>query len=415
MDTVRRQPVAEAAPSTIDAWARGERLPRDDNLKIRRWMIDALAVRLLNHPHGLNVTRSGNVIQIASIEIGLRHVVVENAAGGGDAPGELTIQFAQGDADAVLLNGALSTSNGDLAGPNAGRWFFELQTRLDGWEQQIVDRASRKSDGEIDAALTVLGVLSSIDDRARSTPAEALAVMVRPNRPLDLHPEIKNLLTSPAVDKQRVAALTVVRDHLTQRKSTGLPSVFDAGAVLKDLVPASRRSEIPTSGPGVDLLMWRIVSERQSTTSRSAWAPVKNALNTITAQIGPTEDFAETVRVMDRFVTRGAAAGIFKDPDAHHQYDRLKATVTAANIARLRQLLKYHAVTTGPADVWQLAHDPTQMLRDMADFWTLCNRLLDAAQPGPDTDQDPGDVNSRGRLHTALRALADRLEGQANR
>jgi hypothetical protein len=414
-ETIAPQLTTVVSTTTVDAWAAGKILPRDDAAKIRRWMIDALHVRLLNHPHGLAVSRSLNVIRIASTDINLRHVVVENGAGGGEEPAELAIRFTQGDADAVLLKGILSAGRDDLVGPNAGRWFFDLQARLAAWEQEIVDYATPQPVGQIEAALTVLGVLSSVDDRPRTTPAEAIAVMIRPSRPPDLHPEIKSFLTHDRVEKQRADALTVVRDRLTQRKSTGDPSIFDAGAVLRELLPASRKNEIPATGAGVDTLMWRTVQDRQTAAAAAAWAPVKKALNAIIGQVAPSEDFAETIQAMDRFVDRANRAGIFRDPDASQQYRLLRTGMTTANIARLRQLLKYQDATVSPADLWQLAHDPTQMLSDMAAFWKLCNSLLASARTPEQSSSQSTDVNSRVRLHNALRVLADRLEGQAKR
>lgn len=405
-------PATPTTPSAIDAWSSGQPLPRDEALKIRRWMIETLAARLLNHPHGLNIYRSGNSLRIGSVEVGLAHVAVENAAGGGEPPDQLAIHFRQQDTDAVLLKGILSSTGGDLAGPNGGRWFLDLNARLTTWEREIVERAREHDTEQTRTALAVLGVLSSTDDRSPTSPAEAIAVMVRPQRPADLHPQVISFLGH--VERQRIDALTVVRDRLTQRKSTGLPTIFDAGAVLRELLPAARLGELPVR-PAGDPPIWRAVRDRQAAAAAAAWSPVKATLTSIAQQVGPGEDLTETLQVMERFVTNASRAGVFRDPDAPQQFSKLRGSLTPDRLTRLRQLLKHRDAATEPADLWHLAHDPTQLLNDTAAFWRLCDRLLLSMRTANPLDGSPAQAFDRKRLHAAFRTLAERLESQATR
>ncbi|WP_433082359.1 AAA family ATPase [Dactylosporangium sp. CA-052675] len=406
----RREP---AAASSVDAWARGEQLPSTDTVKIRRWIMNALTARLMNHAHGLHVSPRQRAVEVAGIEIGWRHIVIQNAAGGGEPAADLTIEFKQRDSDAVLLKGVLAAGGGDLLGPNSGRWWFDLQARLDDWENQIVQRASQTNPDEIVTALTVLGVLSSIDDRPRDTPAQALAVLIKPSRPDDLPPAIRTFLN--ATEKQRDDALGVVRARLTRRKAGGAPTIIDAAAVLSDLVTAARNRAIPATGPGVDTLEWRAVANHQREAARSAWTSIAGLLGAIAAVIAPTENMLETVEVMDRFVVRAAGDGVLGSPDARQQYDRLRAFITGSSVATHRKLTKIQMATLSPADLWLLNHDPSQGLRAMAEFWALCDRLLKAAEIRASSATETREGGGRTRLVGALRALADRLDEKSER
>jgi hypothetical protein len=406
----RREPAATT--SSIDAWARGDQLPSTDTQKIRHWIMNALTVRLMNHAHGLHVNARQRAVEVAGVEINWRHIVIQNAAGGGEPAADLTIEFKQRDSDAVLLKGVLAAGN-DLIGPNSGQWWFDLQARLDGWENQIVQRASQTNPDEISTALTVLGVLSSVDDRPRDTPAQALAVLINPSRPDDLHPAIRNFLK--ATEKQRDDAIGVVRALLTRRKAGGAPTIIDAAAVLPELVATARNRAIPTTGPGVDTLEWRTVAHHQQEAARLAWTPIAAELDAIAAVIVPTENMLETVEVMDKFVARAAGYGVLGSPDARQQYERLRATITASGVATHRKLAKIQMARLGPADLWLLNHDPSQDLRAMAEFWALCDKLLKAAETSAPSGSEPQEGSGRTQLVGALRALADRLDEKSER
>jgi len=406
---------APAQLSVIDLWVGGERLPNPDAPRIRKWILDALAARLQNGPHGLSVTRAASDIRVGSVVIKTSHVILKNAAGGGGAePESLTITFSPNDSDGVLLKGVLASTSGNLAGPNGGRWFFDMQNRLAALEAEVLERARQEAELGITEALAVLGVLSSVDDRVVESPADALAVMMRPRRPADINPGIVKFLA--AVERYRNDALTTVRDNLTQRKGAGAASIFDAGAVLRRLVSSARLTQLPDAdhaeaSTGIGLRGFR---ERQSAAADTLWAPILTTLGHIRAFVADGEDLPATVTVMDRFVEQAHRATALARPDAKESYDRLRSLITGERLSALRRLTKLAKTESDPASLWDLTQDPTPMINDMLAYWRLCDQLLRSLR---DTASHPSgpETYDRARLQRALRALADGLERQAKR
>jgi hypothetical protein len=408
-------PVAPApAPlHEIDAWVSGGQLGATTARTIRRWILDTLAARLQNGPHGLNVKRSGSDIRIGSLRIKLSNVLLgTRAAGGGSLPPDTpTIEFSSNDRDGVLLKGIFAAASGNLAGPNGGRWFFELQHRLAALEAEIVEQATRSARLEITPALAVLGVLSSVDGRKAESPSDALAIMIRPRRPRDINPEIVRFLNG--VERYRTSALTIVRDGLAQRKGDGAPSIFDAGAVLASLVPCARLAELPAehrdqAGLRISL---RGFHDRQRDAAEALWRPVRSTLGQINEYVAEGEDLHATLVIMDSFVAQAHRASALARPDAKDTYDGLRAQVAGESVSALRRLARLVRPTSDAASLWDLISDPLPMLRTVLSYWRLCDDLLRSLRDAAPSPSDLADTYDRARLQRALRALADTLEG----
>ncbi|HEY2196306.1 MAG TPA: ATP-binding protein [Mycobacterium sp.] len=408
-----------ARPSEIDLWVSGKRLASAP--KIRKWVLDALAARLQSAPTGFIVTRSGSEVRVGSVIIKTSSVVIrgETTGGGASLPNNLSIEFTCNDSDGVLLKGVLDAASGDLSGPNGGRWFFELQKRLATFEAMILGRAMRQAESEISDALAVLGVLSTVDNRAVETRADALAVLIRPKRPADINPGIVRFLSN--TDRQRTDALTILRDRLTQRKGHGAPSVFDAGAVFGDLLPAARLKQLPDAestakstadAGGINL---RGFDDRQRTDAVALWAPIRGLLRQIGSYVSEGEDLLAAAEVMDRFVRQAHRASAFSSPDAKTQYEHLRARITPDAMRNLRRLTKCANTDPDPASLWHLTRDPTSTLGDMLSYWRLCDQLLRSLRDVSDDRNGDGETYDRARLQRALRTLADCLEGQRTR
>jgi hypothetical protein len=414
VDTAEPVQPTPAKLSVIDLWVGGERLPSPAAGPIRKWILHALAARLQNAPNGLSVRRAATDMRVGAVMIKTSHVILENAAGGGGTPPEdLTISFSCNDSDGVLLKGVLAAASGNLAGPNGGRWFFDMQNRLAALEAEIVERARQEAETGTSEALAVLGVVSTVDGRTADSPAEALAVMMRPRRPNDINPEIVKFLST--VERHRTEALTIVRNSLTQQKGTGAPSIFDAGAVLGSLISSARLTELPDAGrtnasAGIGL---RVFRERQSTAADTVWAPIRTTLGQIDTYLTEGEDLQATVTVMDRFVEQAHRATALTRPDAKDIYERLRARVTGERLSALRRLTKLAKTASDPASLWDLTHDPTPMLNDMLSYWRLCDQLLRSLRETAPRPSGPSETYDRARLQQALRALADSLERQA--
>lgn len=400
----------QAAPHEIDRWVAGERLKGSTARIIRNWILDRLTASLQTGPHGLNVKRIRSAVQVAALKIFASNVILDNAAGGGGfAPEGPTIRFSCNDSDGVLLKGVLAAIAGDLAGPNAGRWYFDMHRRLAVLEADIRKRAAQGTKTGSRQALAVLGVLSSVDERPVNSPQDALAVMIRPRRPDDINPAIVRFLTS--VDKHRTSALIQLRDSLTQRKGDGAPSIFDAGAVLPHLVSSARLTQLPASlrdgtSLGVDLGKFH---EAQRAASQSLWSPVRVALEQIRQHVSDDEDLNATAAIMDRYVEQAHRAAALTKPDAKEAYRRLRERINDAQLSALRHLAKAAQSTADAASIWVLTHDPTSMLDDAQRYWRMCDSLLESLR---DTVATPTGVQAydRARLQRAFRALADILE-----
>jgi hypothetical protein len=398
--------------SEIDLWVGGGRLGAPTARTIRRWILDALAARLQAGPHGLSVKRVGSDIRVGALTIKLSNVLLDNAAGGGSTPPETpTITFSSNDRDGVLLKGILAAASGNLAGPNGGHWFFEVQHRLAALEAEILEQARQAATADLSPALAVLGVLSSVDSRKAESPAAALAIMIRPRRPNDINPGIVKFLDG--VERYRTSTLTVVRDSLTQRKGGGAPSIFDAGAVLGSLVPCARLNELPADlrdevGLRINL---RGFHDRQGTAAEALWAPVRSMLGQIAGYVGEGEDLHSTITILDRFVEQAHRASTLARPDAKDNYDRLRARIAGEQLTALRRLTRLARPTADAASLWDLPSDPIPMLTDMLSYWRLCDQLLRSLRDMPSSPSGLSDTYDRARLQRALRGLADTLEG----
>lgn len=410
-DTVGPVQPAPAPLSEIDLWVDGNRLRAQTAAPIRKWILDTLAARLQTGPYGLCVKRVGSDIRVGPVTIKISHIILDNAAGGGsEPPKSLVIKFAPNDSDAVLLKGVLAATSGNLAGPNRGRWFFEMQNRLASFEAEIVAQARQEAGSGVHPALAVLGVLSTVDHRNVESSTDALAVMIRPRRPDDINPGIVKFLD--AVERYRISALTIVRDSLTQRKGGGAPSIFDAGAVLGSLVQCARLTQLPAASrgnasDGIDL---RGFHDKQSAAADTLWAPVRNGLTQITTYVAEDEDLPATLTIMDSFVEQAHRATALTQADAKDTYERLRARINSEGLSTLRQLTRLAQSTPDPSSLWNLTHDPTPMLTDMLAYWRLCDSLLRSLRDAAQQSSRPSDTYDRARLQQALRALADTLE-----
>jgi len=336
---------------------------------------------------------------------------LERAAGGGSTPPETpTIRFSSNDRDGVLLKGILAATSGNLVGPNGGRWFFEIQDRLAALEAEIVEQATHAT-SETTRALAVLGVLSSVDSRKARSPSDALSIMIRPRRPDGINSGIVKFLSE--VERDRTAALTIVRNGLTQRKGNGAPSIFDAGAVLGSLAQCARLTELPTelrgeTGPRINL---RGFHEKQSSAAEASWTPVRSMLGQIGGYVAEGEDLHATLTIMDSFVEQAHRASALANPDAKDTYDRLRAQVTGEQVTALRRLTRLARPTSDAASLWDLASDPVPMLTDILNYWRFCDQLLRSLRDTAPSPSGLSDTYDRARLQRALRALADTLEG----
>ncbi|GAA0426082.1 hypothetical protein Acor_54710 [Acrocarpospora corrugata] len=406
------EPIPLAPMSEIDLWVSGGRMGASTAQKIRRWILDALAARLQTGPKGLNVKRAASNILVGPVTIKPSHVILENAAGGGSTPPEsATIKFSSNDRDGVLLKGVLAATSGNLAGPNSGRWFFEMQHRLAKLEAEIVEHARHEATSGVSSALAVLGVLSTVDSRNVESPAEALAVIIRPRRPNDINPGIVKFFDG--VERYRTSALTVVRDSLTQRKGSGAASIFDAGAVLTNLLPYARLTQLPVelhdeAGARINV---RGFHDRQSSAADALWTPIRSVLGQIGGYVAEGEDLHATLTMMDSFVEQAHRASALARPDAKDAYDRLRVRVTSEQLSALRRLTRLARSTSNAASLWDLASDPLPMLTDLLNYWRLCDHLLGSLRDTAPSPSGLSDTYDRARLQRALRALADTLEG----
>ncbi|HZO68702.1 MAG TPA: ATP-binding protein [Kribbellaceae bacterium] len=419
-DTIaeRAEPVPSVPPqvSELELWVAGKPLPGPIAGPIRKWILDGLAARLQSAPNGLTVKRAAGGIRVGSVVIKTSHVVLDNAAGGGSTPPEtLRIRFSPNDSDAVLLKGVLAAASGNLAGPNGGRWFFDIHNRLAALETEIVEQARQQAESGTAQALAVLGVLSTIDGRPADSPADALAVMMRPKRPNDINPGIVKFLDT--VERYRTWALTTVRDNLTQRKAGGAPSIFDAGAVLGSLVSSARLTQLPDAhrddaSVGMSL---RGFHEQQTSAAATLWAPIRTTLGKIGKYVAEGEDLQATAAIMDRLVQQAHRASALTRPDAKDTYEPLRARINGERLSALRRLTKLANSASDPASLWALTHDPAPMINDMLSYWRLCDQLLRSLRDTAPPPGGPAEVYDRGRLQQAVRALADSLEGLAKR
>ncbi|MBQ0903144.1 ATP-binding protein [Micromonospora sp. U21] len=405
-------PAAPAAASELDQWAGGRRMGASTAQKIRRWILDTLAARLQNGPHGLSVKRSASNILVGPVTIKPSHVIVENAAGGGSTPPDsLTITFSSNDRDAVLLKGVVAASSGDLAGPNGGRWFFEVQHRLARLEAEIVERARHEATSGIAPALAVLGVLSTVDDRSVDSPAQALAVMIWPKPSDDISPGVVKFLNE--VERYRTSALAVVRDSLTQRKGGGAPSIFDAGAILTELVRYARLTQLPAElrDEASARINVRGFHEKQSNAADTLWKPVRDSIGKIGQYVAEGEDLRGTLAIMDKFVEQAHRESALARPDAKEIYDRSRAQVTDTRLSTLRRITGLGGSASDAGSLWHLLSDPLPVLTDMIGYWRLCDQLLRTLRDTAPSQSGASDTYDRARLQRALRGLADTLEG----
>lgn len=398
-------------PNEIDQWVDGTHLRGQTALAIRRWIIQAVGARLQVGPHGLNVRALGNEIQVGPVKITFTNIVIPTAAGGGGASTSgPSLVFEQNAADATLFKGILAASEGNLAGPDGGAWFLRMQERLAEFEEVVVAAAQGHVDRGLVEALNTLGVLSTVDDRDAATPAEALAVIVQPKQPADLHPRISRLLQDS--DSLRTQALAVLRDRLTQRKGNGAPSVFDAAPVLDMLLPAIRLRELsPTAGEHTAFeTSMRTFRDRHQAQSSQAWDSVRETLDKLRHHIADDEDFATTAAEVDKFVDHASKAGVLSQREGKVRYDELRGKASPEAFKNHRRLLRLAAARPGPAQLWDLRRDPSADLNALLDYWRLCDQLLAAYRPDTGSHPTSGEVYDRERLQTALKSLADSLE-----
>ncbi|MFG2056894.1 hypothetical protein ACGFI9_23020 [Micromonospora sp. NPDC048930] len=394
----------------LDRWVAGVRLGATTSKNIRRWILDVLAARLQNGPHGVNVKRSGASVLVGPVAIRTSHVWLDNSAGGGSTPPEsLTIKFFPNDQDAVLLKGVLAATE-SLAGPNGGRWFFELQARLAALEAEIVERVRRETTFGVGPALAVLGVLSRVDGRRVSSPAQALGVMIRPQRPDSINPGMVKFLAEVA--RYRTSALMILRDNLTQRKSDGAPSIFDAGAVLKDLVRCAQLTELPPelqtqSDARINV---RGFHDAQSSAADSLWRPVRDRLREIGQHVAEGEDLPEALTAMDRVVYQAHRESVLADAGTKATYDRLRNKVTGEQLDLLRRLNKLVPSSADSGAIWHLTVDPLPALADLLNYWRMCDHILHSLRDTTSAPSGASDRYDRARLQRALRELADTLE-----
>ncbi|MFF4625419.1 hypothetical protein [Nonomuraea jabiensis] len=423
-DDARGHTVIEPAPnvpesiSEIDLWVSGRRLGTQASQKIRRWILDALAARLQNGPHGLAVKRASSNIIVGPLVVKPSSIFLPNAAGGGShAPEGPAIRFSAVDRDGVVLKGILSATAGDLTGPNGGRWFFEMQDRLDKFESEIVAQARHEATAtEVSQALAVLGVLSTVDSRNVSTPADALAIMIRPRRPDNINPSVVKFLDE--VERHRTSALTVVRNNLTQRKGGGAPSIFDAGAILDKLLPCVQLTELPAdirdeANSDADRrgIKARAFHDRQANAVDILWTPVRSTLEEIGNYVTEGEDLLTTLTMMDNFVAQAHRASALARSDAKDHYDRLRKRVSGEQISTLSRFRRL--VRSGPSasSLWDLLSDPLPVLTDVLAYWRLCDELLRSLRDTTPSTSGLSETYDRARLQRALRGLADTLEG----
>lgn len=401
---------AAVEPSVIDAWVGGQRLGAQDARDVRKWVLDALAARLQAGPHGVTVRRSGSDVCVGAVAIKMNHIILENAAGGGSRPPEsLTIEFSANDSDGVLLKGILAAVSGNLAGPNGGRWFFEMQARLAKLQHDVLERARQDEAAHVQA-LAVLGVLSSVDDRQANSPAEALSVMIRPRRPTGINQGVLGFLD--AVDGERRWALRVLRDNLTQRKGNGAFSIFDAGPVLGYLLPSVSLTQLPESVPpgtrlGVNL---SALHERQAAAARSLWAPIRPILDRIGQYVTAADDLHATAKLLDTFVEQAHRASVLGRPDAREVYLGHRGRMSDERLSELRRVTRIAASASGPAALWDLTHDPMPLLSEALEYWRLCDQLVRSLRDTVASTHDSPETYDRARLQRAFRALADNLE-----
>ncbi|MEU7800671.1 ATP-binding protein [Micromonospora arborensis] len=408
---VETAPTAPAPTHELDLWVGGVRLAANTARDIRRWILDALAARLQYGPHGFNVKRSGTSVLVGPVTIKASNVWLDNSAGGGSTPPEsCAIHFYPNDRDAVLLKGVL-TASGSLVGPNSGRWFFELQTRLATLEAEIAERVRDEMASGVGSALAVLGVLSHVDGHRAESPAQALGVMIRPQRPDPINPGIVKFLDEVA--RHRISALTVVRDSLTQRKGDGAPSIFDAGAVLRDLVRYAQLTQLPSelqTQPNARINM-RGFHDAQCSSAETLWRPVRDRLREIAQHVSEGEDLREAQAAMDRVISQAHRESVLADSGAKVTYDRLRQKVAGEQLDLLRTLTKLEPSSVDPGAVWHLTVDPLPVLADLLNYWRLCDHTLHALRDTAGTPRGASDTYDRARLQRALRGLADTLEG----
>jgi hypothetical protein len=153
--------------------------------------------------------------------------------------------------------------------------------------------------------------------------------------------------------------------------------------------------------------------DKQGKAAQDMWAPVRDLVGKINGYVAEDEDLPATAKIMDDFVTQAHRASALTRQDGKEEYDRLRPD--GERLSALRALTRTVQSPPTPSALWELTSDPTSMLTDMLRYWHLCDRLLQSLRDPADGAGGAADTYNRARLQTALRDLANTLEGLAKR
>ena len=408
-------PRTNRAPSAdeIDRWANGEgRLSAPTARRIRRWICDAVVAQLQSGPYGLVISgRSKATViewQIGSYTLRTIDVEIERAAGGGSIDRPHPFRISATDENAVMVRGILAAADGNsLDSEDQGRWFFNLQTRISDYADNIARLAVGDAVAALPDAMHALEILRhTAVDPGRSVP-DALVAMLVPAPPQP------NAITRDflrAVRPIRDEALMLVRAHATTAKGTGKPSLLDVGPVLRQLQSGlTARSVEGETAANSGAQMLRRLQAQQAQAAERAWAAVGQAVRAAGQVLDPAEDLAATFKVVDRLIKEGGDRGRLPRADSQESYDMARQGVGAEAMETYRRLSRKIAEGTGPGDLWDVLGDPQPQLSALHRYATVTSDILSGMEVGLAKMSGPGEVDTDALIQE-FRDLAQLLD-----
>jgi energy-coupling factor transporter ATP-binding protein EcfA2 len=407
-----KPPAAERNP--LDRWVQDKvRLPASEANKIRNWLLETLAMRLQTGPHGVIVRKEKpGEWSIGSVTLRLPDFVIENAGGSGAATGAHVLEFRANAEDATMLKGILAVANGgSFAGPDRGRWYFEVVQKLSEFEGRLLKAAQAlrsTSDGK--AALAILSISQHSDGLRAPGSAELLKSMLRTPNVLAQHPAMASFVAETK-DLRRVA-VRYLRDNHTEKKGTGACTVFDAGPLVKALREVEAYDEVPEiSGCSDEMARaLRALRERQQRAASAVWGALRPLAQRLQAVLDPSEDLAETFAKMDRLIDDAHNHGLLPGVDVRSQYHELRGQVSSEAMAHYRYVCAHPGPATDSATVWSVAGRVDETLDALLKYTDICVRVLSEIEGRVTTVDSSGGAADRVHLDSAFRDLADELD-----
>jgi hypothetical protein len=399
--------------SPLDSWVTGTRLPANVANEIRGWIVETVASRLQTGPYGLAVrkTRKAGEWQIGSTFLRLSDIRIRSAGGEGGIESDVALRFEPNDADAVILKGVLGVaSGGSLAGPDGGRWYFELNRRLADFEAQLVRKAQGDLASDVVGALEILGVQRNLGSEAQVNPEFALRSMFHPTQRAGLHPAAVSFAADTRSARDR--ALKVLRDQCTQSKGSGAPSLFDAGPIFTNVRAAAALQQLrePITGSPEMIQALTNIQLKQLRAAQTIWSEVRAIMARLDGVLVVEEDLGAAMETIDKLVDSAHSRGLLPSTDSRTQYQERRKAVDGGAIAVLRRLRTRIDEPIEASALWEVATDPTPSLRALHSYGTYVAQLLHVIEADIAASDVGPQTGDRDRLDRAFRGLADRLD-----